>query len=73
MTSHEEDSLAQVRRDLLHARWCLERVVVTNSIPQIPEFEQLPFVTVQCLSDALARTINRVHYGRSVSEVFYRP
>jgi hypothetical protein len=28
---------------------------------------------VKCLSDTLARTINRLHYSRSVSEVFYRP
>lgn len=27
----------------------------------------------ECLSDTLARTINRIHYDRSVSEVFYRP
>lgn len=51
----------------------LAGVVVTNSIPQTKQFLDLPFVTVRCLSDTLARTINRIHYNRSVSEVFYRP
>ncbi|MGB9587547.1 MAG: ribose-phosphate diphosphokinase [Armatimonadota bacterium] len=51
----------------------LKQLVVTNSIPQTEEFLSLPFVTVRCLSDTLARTINRIHYNRSVSEVFYRP
>ena len=51
----------------------LKQVVITNSIPQTKEFEDLPFVTVRCLSDTLSRTINRIHYYRSVSEVFYHP
>ena len=57
----------------LHDEYCLEEVVVTNSIPQTQEFLALPFVSVKCLSDSLSRTINRIHYNRSVSEVFYRP
>jgi ribose-phosphate pyrophosphokinase len=54
----------------LHEDYGLEEVIVTNSIPQTPEFVELPFFTVRCLSDVLARTINRIHYDRSVSEVF---
>lgn len=57
----------------LHADYHLKEVVVTNSIPQTDEFRTLPFVSVRCLSNTLARTINRIHYNRSVSEVFYRP
>lgn len=57
----------------LHENYGLKQVVVTNSIPQTEEFESLPFVTVRCLSDTLARTINRIHYNRSVSEAFYKP
>jgi ribose-phosphate pyrophosphokinase len=57
----------------MNAEYHLCEVVVTNSIPQTPEFVALPFVKVRCLSDTLARTINRIHYNRSVSEVFYRP
>lgn len=57
----------------LHEHYGLEELIVTNSIPQTPEFLELPFITVKCLSDALARTINRIHYNRSVSQVFYRP
>jgi len=66
----------QVARDRLlelHTDYHLREAVVTNSIPQTDEFRVLPFVSVRCLSDTLARTINRIHYNRSVSEVFYRP
>jgi ribose-phosphate pyrophosphokinase len=51
----------------------LSKVIVTNSIPQTEQFINLPFVKVRCLSDTIARTINRIHYNRSVSEVFYHP
>lgn len=57
----------------LHENYHLKEVVVTNSIPQTEEFQAMHFVAVRCLSDTLARTINRIHYNRSVSEVFYRP
>lgn len=57
----------------LHHEYNLKEVVVTNSIPQTKDFSDLPYVKVKCLSDTLARTINRLHYSRSVSEVFYRP
>ncbi len=61
------------RLKALHSDYRLMGVVVTNSIPQTHDFESLPFVTVRCLSDALARTVNRIHHEQSVSDVFYRP
>ncbi|MBM3240120.1 ribose-phosphate pyrophosphokinase [Candidatus Poribacteria bacterium] len=64
---------ARERFVALHADYHLKEVVVTNSIPQTDEFLALPFFSVRCLSDTLARTINRIHYNRSVSELFYRP
>ncbi|MFO7958264.1 MAG: ribose-phosphate diphosphokinase [Candidatus Brocadiia bacterium] len=64
---------ARDRLEELHADYGLREVIVTNSIPQTEDFQSLPFVTVRCLSDPLARTINRIHYNRSVSEVFWRP
>ena len=57
----------------LHTDYNLREVIVTNSIPQSQEFRVLPFFSVRCLSDTLARTINRIHYNRSVSKVFYQP
>ncbi len=54
----------------LHENFNLKSVTVTNSIPQTEEFEQLPFFHVRCLSDVFCRTINRVHYDRSVSAIF---
>lgn len=67
--------VGQARERLLdlHENYGLKKVVVTNSIPQTRDFLDLPFVQVMCLSDTLARTINRIHYNRSVSEVFYIP
>jgi len=64
---------ARERLSDLYANHRLKRVVVTNSIPQTREFQDLPFVSIRCLSDTLSRTINRTHYNRSVSEAFYRP
>lgn len=57
----------------LHQNYNLKQVVITNSIPQTKDFQELKFVSVRSLADPLARTINRIHYGYSVSEVFYRP
>lgn len=57
----------------LHTNYHLQGLIVTNSIPQTGKFQDLPFVSVRCLSSILARTINRIHYNQSVSEVFYRP
>jgi ribose-phosphate pyrophosphokinase len=54
----------------LHANYGLREVIVTNSIRQTKAFAELPFVSVRCLSEALSRTINRIHYDRSVSQVF---
>lgn len=58
------------RLEELHRKFALTKVVVTNSIPQTSEFQELPFFHVRCLSEIFCRTINRVHYNRSVSEVF---
>jgi ribose-phosphate pyrophosphokinase len=57
----------------LNKKYGLVKMVITNSIPQSEEFLSLPFVKVQCLSDSLSRTINRIHYDKSVSEVFTMP
>lgn len=64
---------AYERLSLLHSEYGLKSAVVTNSIPQTDRFCSLPFFSVRSLADALAQTINRVHYSCSVSEVFYRP
>jgi ribose-phosphate pyrophosphokinase len=52
---------------------CNLEVVTTDSIPQTPAFEALPFVSVRCLAEPLAGAINRIHYNRSVSELFVDP
>jgi ribose-phosphate pyrophosphokinase len=58
------------RLEFLHENYNLKRVVVTNSIPQSREFEDLPFFHVRSLAEILCFTMNRVHYNRSVSAVF---
>ena len=57
----------------LHERYGLRQVVVTDSVPQTDAFRALPFVKVCSLADPLAWAINRIHYHRSLSEVFDRP
>jgi phosphoribosylpyrophosphate synthetase len=61
---------ARERLTELHEVYGLRQVVVTDSIPQTEAFLELPFFTVEPLAAVLSRTINRVHYDRSVSEVF---
>jgi phosphoribosylpyrophosphate synthetase len=56
----------------LHQNYNLQRVIITNSIPQTKDFLDLPFLEVRCLSDPLCTIINRIHYNQSVSEAFYR-
>jgi ribose-phosphate pyrophosphokinase len=65
--------LAQARLEELQADYHLKDVVVTDSIPQSAAFQALPFVSVRCLANTLARVINRIHYNRSVSELFHEP
>jgi ribose-phosphate pyrophosphokinase len=62
---------ARERLLTLQKEYNLEQTIITNSIPQTEEFRSLPFVSERCLSDILSRTINRIHYNQSVSEVFY--
>jgi len=64
---------ARENLSILNKDYNLKQVIVTNSIPQTEDFKALSYVKVKCLSDTLARTINRIHYDRSVSQVFYRP
>jgi len=56
----------------LHEHYHLKEMVVTNSIPQTRQFCELPFVSIACLSDILARVINRIHYNRSMSDLMNR-
>jgi ribose-phosphate pyrophosphokinase len=64
---------AKKRMEELHRSYKLKKVVITDSIPQTEDFRALSFIKIHGLADILARTINRIHYNRSVSEVFYRP
>ncbi len=57
----------------LHKEFYVKEVVVTDSIPQVDRFLKLPFLKELTLADYLARIINRIHYNRSVSEVFFQP
>jgi len=56
----------------LEARYHLKRLILTDSIPQTEKFKTLPFVTIRCLADIMARVINRIHYNREVSELCYQ-
>ncbi len=56
----------------LHSQGPLTELVTTDSIPQTEEFRSLPFVKLRSLAEIFCLTINRVHYNRSVSELFFR-
>jgi ribose-phosphate pyrophosphokinase len=54
----------------LCADYAVKQIVVTDSIPQTERFLKLPCVSVKGLAEIFARVINRIHYDRSVSELF---
>jgi ribose-phosphate pyrophosphokinase len=60
------------RIEELHQDWGLASLVTTDSILQCDSFLRLPYVQVRSLADMLCRTINRVHFGLSVSALFLR-
>ncbi len=48
----------------------LRELLVTDTVPQPEDLAREPFVRIEGLADAFARCINRIHYNRSVSELF---
>ncbi len=67
-------AVGQARERLLdlHRHRHLVNLVTTDSVPLPLELVELPFVTVRSLADILAWTVNRLHFNRSLSELFYR-
>ena len=55
-----------------HEKYGLAEVHVTDTVPQTQELMDLPFVIVHSLARRFAATINRLHYNRSVSDLFFR-
>lgn len=56
----------------LHADYHVCEVVVTDSIPQTEAIRRLPFVSVRPLAERLGLAVNRIHYGRPVSEMLQK-
>lgn len=56
----------------LHENFNLKEVVITNSIPLGKDIFDLSFIKQRSLSDIFCRTINRIHYDQSVSQLFYQ-
>jgi ribose-phosphate pyrophosphokinase len=55
----------------LHENYHLKEIIITDSIPQTDDFAGLPFLKARSLADTITRVINRIHYNRSVSGLFY--
>lgn len=55
-----------------HQKYGLKELHITDTIPQIPELDNLDFVVKHSVADIFARTINRLHHNRSVTEIFSR-
>lgn len=64
--------VARERLVALHEGYHLERVIVTNTIPQTEPFRSLPFLEVRDLSGTLADVIRRVHHNRPVNDLYQR-
>ncbi len=47
----------------------VKEIVVTDTVP-LPEHKRLPNITVLSVAEFFADTIHRIHYDRSVSELF---
>jgi ribose-phosphate pyrophosphokinase len=62
---------AYERLTTLHECFAVKQFMVTSTIPQTEEFASLPFIAIHDVSDTLCRVINRIHYNRPVSEIFY--
>jgi ribose-phosphate pyrophosphokinase len=56
----------------LYANYRLREVVVTNSIPQTDAFQALPFLSVRDIAEVFTLVINRIHFNRPVSDLYYR-
>ncbi|KYK38106.1 MAG: hypothetical protein AYK18_07980 [Theionarchaea archaeon DG-70] len=56
-----------------HKEYGLKELHTTDSVPQNPSILKHDFVIVHSLATKFARTINRLHYNQSVSELFYSP
>jgi len=55
----------------LHKNYKLKKVIITDTVTQPPELlRELPFLEVKSLVPYLAKAINRIHYGTSLSEEF---
>jgi ribose-phosphate pyrophosphokinase len=61
---------ARERLEELNANYHLEDLVVTNSIPQTSTYQDLNFIRVHKLDSIMARIINCIHYGASISDLF---
>jgi ribose-phosphate pyrophosphokinase len=61
---------ARNRLASLYNEYRLKRLLVTNSIPQTEGFKTLPFVSILSLAGTLSHVINRIHYNRSVTDLF---
>lgn len=62
-------SVAVERLRDLHHNYHLQEAIVTNSMPQTEEVQNLEFVKVMSISGELAHAINRIHCNRSVGDL----
>ncbi len=56
-----------------NSEYNVKKVHITDTVPQAKELLDLDFVVSHSIAERFARTINRMHYGKSVSQIFYKP
>lgn len=55
-----------------HEKYGLQVLHVTDSVPQTDEIKNLDFVKIHTLDDRIMRTINRLQYDGSISQLYHR-
>ncbi len=59
--------------DEAHAKYGFKTLLTTNSIPQKMEVRKRKYIHEVSLAETFALVINRIHYGQSLSSLFYMP
>ena len=52
------------------AKSCLDKIIVTNSIPLNAQARELPSIRVVSIGKLLGEAVKRVHHGDSISSLF---
>ncbi|MBD3249029.1 ribose-phosphate diphosphokinase [Candidatus Woesearchaeota archaeon] len=67
----KEDCIGRLKK--ANKEYNVKEVHITDTIAQTKKLLDLDFIISHSIAERFARTINRMHYGKSVSQIFYKP